>query len=112
MTRASRAASASWRNSGSGFAELGPLLIDPGNPIARAVAIDAASVSDRGGANPISSYTVIEADDMQSAIEFVKRGPIVQGGRTVEIAETTTSLQGLLAVSRPLDATRCSARPR
>ena len=77
---------------GEWFAELGPRLIDPGNPIARAVTVDGGTVSDRGGSNPVSGYTVIEADDMEAAIELVKRGPIVQGGRTVEIAETTTAL--------------------
>jgi hypothetical protein len=77
---------------GKWFAELGPRLIDPGNPIARAVTVDGGSVTDGGGANPISGYTVIDAEDMQAAIELVKRGPIVLGGRTVEIAETTTAL--------------------
>jgi len=77
---------------GEWFAELGPRLIDPGNPIARAVTVDGGTVSDRGGSNPVSGYTVIDADDMEAAIELVKRGPIVHGGRTVEIAETTTAL--------------------
>jgi hypothetical protein len=77
---------------GEWFAELGPRLIDPGNPIARAVTVDGGTVSDGGGSHPVSGYTVIEADDMEAAIELVKRGPIVQGGRTVEIAETTTAL--------------------
>ena len=77
---------------GEWFAELGPRLIDPGNPIARAVTVDGGTVSGGGGYNPVSGYTVIEADDMEAAIELVKRGPIVQGGRTVEIAETTTAL--------------------
>ena len=77
---------------GEWFAELGPRLIDPGNPIARAATVDGGTVSDGGGSNPVSGYTVIEADDMEAAIELVKRGPIVQGGRTVEIAETTTAL--------------------
>jgi hypothetical protein len=77
---------------GEWFGELGPRLKDPGNPIARAVTVDGQSVTDGGGANPASGYTVIEADDMDMAIELVKRGPIVRGGRTVEIAETTTAL--------------------
>ena len=77
---------------GKWFEELGPRLIDPGNPVARAVTVDERSVNDCGGSNPISGYTVIEVDDMDTAIELVKRGPIVQGGRTVEIAETTTAL--------------------
>jgi hypothetical protein len=74
------------------FEELGPRLIDPGNPISRTVTVDDGSASDGGGTNPISGYTVIDADDMETAIELVKRGPIVQGGRSVEIAETTTAL--------------------
>ena len=69
-----------------------PRLIDTGNPLGRAVTIDDSSVTGGGGPNPISGYTVIEANDMDTAIELVKRGPIVQGGRTVEIAETTTAL--------------------
>ena len=77
---------------GEWFEELGPRLIDPGNPVGRAVTIDDSSVTEGGGTNPISGYTVIEANDMDTAIELVKRGPIVQGGRTVEIAETTTAL--------------------
>ena len=77
---------------GKWFEELGPRLIDPGNPIGRAVTIDGSSVTDGGGTNPISGYTVIEADDIDTAVELVRRGPIVQGGRTVEIAETTTAL--------------------
>jgi hypothetical protein len=77
---------------GKWFGELGERLVDPGNPIARAVTVDGGTVSDGGGSNPVSGYTVIEADDMDGAIELVKRGPIVQGGRTVEIAETTTAL--------------------
>jgi hypothetical protein len=77
---------------GKWFEELGPRLIDPGNPIGRAVTIDNSSVTDGGGTNPISGYSLIEADDMDNAIDLVRRGPIVQGGRTVEIAETTTAL--------------------
>jgi hypothetical protein len=77
---------------GKWFTELGPRLKDPGNPIARAVTVDGQSATAGGGANPVSGYSVIEADNMDMAIELVKRGPIVQGGRAVEIAETTTAL--------------------
>jgi hypothetical protein len=77
---------------GKWFAKLGPRLIDAGNPIARAATVDGDTVSQGGGANPVSGYTVIEVHDMDTAIELVKRGPIVQGGRTVEIAETTSAL--------------------
>jgi hypothetical protein len=77
---------------GKWFEELGPRLIDPGNPIGHAVTINDSSVTEGGGPNPISGYTVIDADDMDTAVELVRHGPIVQGGRTVEIAETITAL--------------------
>ena len=41
-----------------------------------------------GGANPVSGYTLINAADMDAAIEIAKGCPILEGGQgTVEIAE-------------------------
>jgi hypothetical protein len=40
-----------------------------------------------------SGYTVLELDSMDAAIEWVKRGPVVQGGRSVEICETMNPLE-------------------
>ena len=77
---------------GRWFAGLGPRLVDPGNPVSRAVTAGAGSVGEGGGANPVSGYTVIEAGGMQTVIELVRRGPVVQGGRTVEIVETVPAL--------------------
>jgi hypothetical protein len=78
---------------GTWFAELGPALADPGNPVGRTCTVDHnGNVSDGGGANPVSGYSIIEAASIEEAIDMVKRGPIVQGGRSVEVAETFSPL--------------------
>jgi hypothetical protein len=50
-------------------------------------------------------------------VELVKRGPIVEGGRTVEIAETTTALWGrsppsMVRSGRPRGADPVNEVPR
>jgi hypothetical protein len=75
------------------FGQLGPAVLDPGYPVSRTctVAPD-GSVTEGAGANPVSGYTVLELSSIDEAIDWVKRGPIIRGGRTVEIAETINPL--------------------
>jgi hypothetical protein len=79
---------------GKWFDELGPAVLDPGYPVSRTCTITPdGKVNEGGGANPVSGYTIIEVESMDSAIDWVKRGPIVKGGRSVEIAETMNPLE-------------------
>jgi hypothetical protein len=48
------------------------------------------TVSDGGGANPVSGYTVISADSLDEAVQRVRGCPILSGGGTVEVCETFT----------------------
>ncbi len=68
------------------FAGIGADIVDPGNPVGLSKTVSANGVDDNGGANPISGYTLINAADMEAAIEIAKACPILDGG-TVEIAE-------------------------
>ena len=53
------------------YEELGPAVVDPGNPIGRAMTIEAdGTVNDGGGANQVSGYSIIKADDMDGAIRW------------------------------------------
>ena len=71
------------------YSGLGAAIVDPGNPIGRAATIASdGSVSDGGGANPASGYTVIEADSVDDAVAKSKGSPILQSGGSVEVAET------------------------
>jgi hypothetical protein len=68
---------------------LGSSVVDGGNPIgpARTVSAD-GSVSDGGGANPITGYTIIEATGLDAAVELSRSCPILAAGGSIEVCET------------------------
>ena len=72
------------------FAELGPVIVDPGNPFsgqAKSVGSDGA-VSD--GADPAraSGYSIIEAESIDRAAEITKGCPVTAGGASIAVFET------------------------
>lgn len=81
-----QAVMAAW---GQWFESLGPAVVDPGAPVAvtRTVGSD-GSVSDGGGANPVTGYSVLEAASLDDAAEKAKGCPILGAGGSVEVAET------------------------
>ena len=71
---------------GAWFAGMGSAVIDGGNPVGPSTTVSADSVVDNGGANPLSGYSLIEAENMEAAVEMAKGCPILDHG-SVEIAE-------------------------
>lgn len=73
---------------GHWLGSLGAAVIDGGNPVgqSRTVASD-GSVSDDGGANPASGYSLIEAASDDDAIAKARGCPILASGGSVEVAE-------------------------
>ena len=73
---------------GAWFGTLGAAVVDPGNPTGASstIASDGA-VSAGGGANPISGYTVLQADDLDGAITLAKGCPLLAVGGSIEVAE-------------------------
>jgi hypothetical protein len=71
------------------YTSVGAGVIDPGNPVAfaKSIAPD-GSVSDGGGVDPVSGYTLIEAESIDAAVEIARRNPLLQGGGRIEVAET------------------------
>ena len=68
---------------------LGDAVIDAGNPIGRRTTILAdGSVTDDGTADPVSGFTIVEAGDMEAAIEMARGCPILASGGRIEIGET------------------------
>lgn len=65
---------------------LGDAVVDGGNPAGPSKTVSASGVSDDGGANPISGYSLVQADSIDQAIEMAKGCPIMDHG-TVEVAE-------------------------
>ncbi len=70
------------------FGTLGDKLVDGGNPVSQVKTIAAdGSVSD-GGSNPSTGYSIIKADSLDAAVALAKGCPVLQGGASVEVAET------------------------
>jgi len=68
---------------------LGKAMVDAGNPTgpAKTIAKD-GKVSDGGGANPITGYSIVEASNLDAAVKLAKSCPILTSGGSIEIAET------------------------
>lgn len=68
------------------YEKLGKAVVDGGNPVGPSRTVTARGVEANGGANPISGYSLVNAPNMDAAIEMAKGCPILDGG-TVEVAE-------------------------
>lgn len=68
------------------YASMGEAVVDGGAPAGMSKTVNqGGSVSDDGGSNPISGYTVVEAESHDAAVEMAKGCPILQNG-SVEVA--------------------------
>lgn len=74
---------------GTWFQNLGPALADGGNPVGQSKTIASdGSVSDGGGANKATGYSLIEAEGIDAAVTLAKGCPVLGGGASIEVAET------------------------
>ncbi len=73
---------------GAWFDGMGGSLLDGGNPISVAKTVNSdGSVSDGGGANPLTGYSLIEAGTIDAALDIAKGCPVIANGGSVEVAE-------------------------
>ena len=73
---------------GAWMAGLGDNLVDGGNPAGPSMTLTANGAQDGGGANPVSGYSLVQADSMEQAMELGKDCPIfLADGASIEIAE-------------------------
>ena len=67
---------------------MGNAVIDGGNPVGMSSTVHSdGSVTDDGGSNPVSGYSLIEADDLDDAVSKAQGCPIRQAGGSIELAE-------------------------
>ena len=65
---------------------LGDALVNPGNPVGKSKTVGSGGVSDDGGSNPLSGFSIVKADSMDAALEMAKGCPHLDHG-TIEVAE-------------------------
>ncbi len=69
------------------YGALGDKLADGGAPLGRSMTVTNNGVEEGGGANPLSGYTLVNADSHEAACEIAKGCPILSDGGTVEVCE-------------------------
>ncbi|MDH3227504.1 MAG: hypothetical protein OEM67_10515 [Thermoleophilia bacterium] len=74
---------------GKWFEDNGAAIADPGNPLGRSATLAAdRSVTDGGGANPLTGYTTFNADTFEDALDIAKTCPMLDGEGSVVVYET------------------------
>jgi hypothetical protein len=70
------------------FKEMGDAVVNPGNPVGMSKTVSGSGVTDDGGANPLSGFTIVSAGGIDAAVAMAKGCPMVaDGSGTVEVAE-------------------------
>ncbi|MEO0767069.1 MAG: hypothetical protein AAFY75_13725 [Pseudomonadota bacterium] len=69
------------------YSEMGEALVDGGAPVGQSMTVSQEGVAPDGGANPLSGYTVVQADTIEAACEMAKGCPMIaDGSGSVEVA--------------------------
>jgi len=76
------------------FGQLGPAMVDAGNPFtpqAKTVASNGA-VKDGPVGTMASGYSVIKADSLDKAVALAKACPVLKGGAQISVYETFNAM--------------------
>ncbi len=66
---------------------LGDAIVNPGTPLGKPKTVSSGGVSDDGGSNPLSGFSIVKADSMDAALEMAKVCPFLDLGGTLEVAK-------------------------
>jgi hypothetical protein len=67
--------------------DLGDAVVNPGTPLGPSKTVSSDGVSDDGGPNPLSGFSIVKADSMDAAIEMAKACPTLDLDGTLEVAQ-------------------------
>ncbi len=66
---------------------LGDAAVNPAIPLGKSKTVSSSGVSDDGGSNPLSGFSIVKADSMDAALEMAKGCPHLELDGTLEVAE-------------------------
>ena len=70
------------------FGGMGDAIVDGGNPVLQSKTVTKDAVTEDGGPNPLSGYSIVTAAGYDEACEMAKGCPMVaDGSGSVEVAE-------------------------
>jgi len=74
---------------GKWYEKIGNAIVDGGNPVGRTKTVARTGrITNGGGKNPITGYTIIKAKDLDAAARLSKGCPVLKSGGSVEVCET------------------------
>lgn len=65
---------------------LGDAVINSGSPLGMSKTVSSAGVTDDGGANPLSGFSIVQADSTDAALGLANGCPHLEHG-TIEVAQ-------------------------
>ena len=65
---------------------LGSAVVNPGTPLGKSKIVSSAGVSDYSGADRLTGFSMVKADNIDAALEMAKACPFLEMG-TLEVAE-------------------------
>ncbi len=65
---------------------LGDAVVNPGTPLGKSKIVSSGGVSDGGGPNSLTGFSILKAESMDSALEMAKACTFLDIG-TLEVAE-------------------------
>ena len=66
---------------------LGEAAVNAGTPLTNTRIVSTSGVTDDGGPNAMSGFSMVKADDMDEALEMAKACPFLETGGTLEVAQ-------------------------
>lgn len=67
---------------------LGKAMINPGTPLGNSHTVSAQGTDEGGGVNPLMGYSIVEAEDLDAALEIARSCPhLLMKNATLEVAE-------------------------
>ena len=67
----------------------GAALLDPGAPLGPARTVSAGSVADGAANGPLNGYSILQAADLDSAVDLVRNHPFVSRGGSLQVSTAT-----------------------
>jgi len=66
---------------------LGEALVNRGTPLGNSKSVSSSGVINGGGDNPLMGYSILKAENIESAVKMVEDSPHVNYGGTMVVAE-------------------------
>jgi hypothetical protein len=67
---------------------VGSALADPGAPLGPRKTVRSGSVADGAADGPAGGYSILEAADLDSAVDLVRDHPFISRGGSLEVSQT------------------------